>query len=108
MITCLTGVLKMNMKITYLVKHQNGTRQVYLQANMIKENSVIIDVGINRIKDQNVKGYSIIGDADLVDLKKKTIKITPVPGGVGPMTISMLVENTVESAEKYGARSSAG
>jgi methylenetetrahydrofolate dehydrogenase (NADP+) / methenyltetrahydrofolate cyclohydrolase len=80
----------------------------FLKADMVKENSIIIDVGINRIKDQSVKGYSIIGDADLLDLKKKNIKITPVPGGVGPMTISMLVENTVESAENYCARSSVG
>ena len=80
----------------------------FLKADMVKENSIIIDVGINRIKDQSVKGYSIVGDADLIDLKKKTIEITPVPGGVGPMTISMLAENTVESAEKYCARSSAG
>ena len=80
----------------------------FLKADMVKENSIIIDVGINRVKDQSVKGYSIVGDADLIDLKKKTIEITPVPGGVGPMTISMLAENTVESAEKYCARSSAG
>ena len=80
----------------------------FLKADMVKNNSIIIDVGINRIKDQSSKGYSIVGDADLLDLKKKTIYITPVPGGVGPMTICMLVENTVESAEKYCARSSAG
>ena len=80
----------------------------FLKADMIKDRSVIIDVGINRLKDQSNKGYSIVGDADILDLKKKNIQITPVPGGVGPMTISMLVENTIESAEKYCARSSAG
>ena len=80
----------------------------FLKADMVKDRSVIIDVGINRLKDQSNKGYSIVGDADILDLKKKNIQITPVPGGVGPMTISMLVENTIESAEKYCARSSAG
>tara|TARA_A100001011_G_C14220677_1_gene804194 strand:+ start:314 stop:1210 length:897 start_codon:yes stop_codon:yes gene_type:complete len=80
----------------------------FLKANMVKDHSVIIDVGINRLEDQSNRGYSIVGDADIIDLEKKSIQITPVPGGVGPMTISMLVENTIESAEKYCARSSAG
>ena len=75
---------------------------------MVKDNSVVIDVGINRLEDQSNRGYSIVGDADILDLEKKSIQITPVPGGVGPMTISMLVENTIESAEKHCARSSAG
>ena len=80
----------------------------FLKADMVKDHSVIIDVGINRLEDQSDRGYSIVGDADIIDLEKKSIQITPVPGGVGPMTISMLVENTIESAEKYCARSSAG
>ena len=80
----------------------------FLKADMVKDHSVIIDVGINRLEDQSNRGYSIVGDADIIDLEKKSIQITPVPGGVGPMTISMLAENTIESAEKYCARSSAG
>ena len=80
----------------------------FLKADMVRDNTIIIDVGINRLEDQSIRGYSIVGDADILDLKNKSIQITPVPGGVGPMTISMLVENTIESAEKYCARSSAG
>ena len=80
----------------------------FRKADMVKDNTIIIDVGINRLEDQSIRGYSIVGDADILDLKNKSIQITPVPGGVGPMTISMLVENTIESAEKYCARSSAG
>ena len=66
---------------------------------MIKENSIIIDVGINRIDSDNEKGYEIVGDADYDSVFDKVSKITPVPGGVGPMTIAMLVENTIEAAE---------
>ena len=66
---------------------------------MIKEDSIIIDVGINRIDSDNEKGYNIVGDADYDSVFDKVSKITPVPGGVGPMTIAMLVENTIEAAE---------
>ena len=71
----------------------------FLTSEMIKENSIIIDVGINRIDSDNQKGYKIIGDADYDSVFDKVSKITPVPGGVGPMTIAMLVENTIEAAE---------
>ena len=71
----------------------------FLTSEMIKENSVIIDVGINRIDSDNEKGYKIVGDADYDSVFDKVSKITPVPGGVGPMTIAMLVENTIEAAE---------
>ena len=71
----------------------------FLTSEMIKENSIIIDVGINRIDSDNEKGYKIVGDADYDSVFDKVSKITSVPGGVGPMTIAMLVENTIEAAE---------
>jgi methylenetetrahydrofolate dehydrogenase (NADP+)/methenyltetrahydrofolate cyclohydrolase len=71
----------------------------FLKADMIKEGVVIIDVGINRIEDKSTKkGYRITGDADYNDCYEKCSKITPVPGGVGPMTIAMLMKNTLDSA----------
>jgi len=73
----------------------------YLKADMIKKGSIIIDVGINRVEAKNDKGYEIIGDVDYKSVIDKVSFITPVPGGVGPMTIAMLVENTIEAAEKY-------
>ena len=73
----------------------------YLKADMIKKGSIIIDVGINRMEAENDKGYKIIGDVDYNSVIDKVSFITPVPGGVGPMTIAMLVENTIEAAEKY-------
>ena len=72
----------------------------YLKADMIKEGSIIIDVGINRVEAENDKGYKIIGDVDYKSVIDKVSFITPVPGGVGPMTIAMLVENTIEAAEQ--------
>ena len=71
----------------------------FLKTDMIKEGSVIIDVGINRVDFDNEKGYLLVGDADVNAMKEKVSAYTPVPGGVGPMTIAMLVENTVEAAE---------
>jgi methylenetetrahydrofolate dehydrogenase (NADP+)/methenyltetrahydrofolate cyclohydrolase len=73
----------------------------YLKADMIKKGSIIIDVGINRVEVDNDKGYKIIGDVDYNSVIDKVSFITPVPGGVGPMTIAMLVENTIEAAEQY-------
>tara|TARA_B100001248_G_scaffold244286_1_gene213221 strand:- start:551 stop:1432 length:882 start_codon:yes stop_codon:yes gene_type:complete len=71
----------------------------FLKKDMIKDNSIIIDVGINRINDNSKKGYILVGDVSWDDVTKKASAITPVPGGVGPMTIAMLVENTIEAAE---------
>ena len=69
-------------------------------ADMIKEGAVVIDVGVNRIPDSTKKsGFRLIGDCDFDDLKEKASYITPVPGGVGPMTIAMLMCNTLEAAE---------
>lgn len=71
-----------------------------LTADMVKDGAVVIDVGVNRIPDSTKKsGFRLIGDCDFDDLKEKTSFITPVPGGVGPMTIAMLIYNTLESAE---------
>ena len=71
----------------------------FLKENMIKEGAVVIDVGINRVEDNSEKGYRLVGDVDWRKIYKKAVAITPVPGGVGPMTIAMLVQNTVEAAE---------
>ena len=74
----------------------------YLKEHMIKSGAVVIDVGINRVNSDNEKGYVIVGDVDWDSVIDKVSFITPVPGGVGPMTIAMLVENTIEAAEKFG------
>jgi len=80
-------------------------RAEFVKANMIKEGAVIIDVGINRVPDESVeKGYRVVGDVDFEACRKKASYITPVPGGVGPMTITMLLTNTVHSAESRAAR----
>ena len=73
----------------------------YLKGNMIKNGTVLIDVGINKVDSDNEKGYVIVGDADWDSVINKVSSITPVPGGVGPMTIAMLIENTIEAAEKF-------
>ncbi len=72
----------------------------FLNHDMIKEGAIVIDVGINRIDADNDKGYELVGDADWSAVEDKASAATPVPGGVGPMTIAMLVENTIEAAEK--------
>ena len=71
-----------------------------ITADMVKNGVVIIDVGVNRIEDTSKKsGFRLVGDVDFEALKGKASLITPVPGGVGPMTITMLLFNTVESAK---------
>lgn len=73
----------------------------YLKADMVKEGVVVIDVGITRMADDtNPKGYVITGDVDFENVSKKASYITPVPGGVGPMTIAMLLKNTLLAREK--------
>ena len=70
----------------------------YVKEHMVKNNVVIIDVGITRVKDDKTeKGYVIKGDVDFDSVSKKASYITPVPGGVGPMTIAMLLKNTLLS-----------
>lgn len=72
-----------------------------LTCDMVKDGAVVIDVGVNRIPDSTKKsGFRLIGDSDFDTLKEKCSYITPVPGGVGPMTIAMLMQNTLISAQK--------
>jgi len=72
----------------------------YLKGDHVKEGAIVIDVGINRVTNDSPKGYKLMGDGDQLSLYEKVSAITPVPGGVGLMTIAMLVENTVEAAER--------
>jgi len=70
-------------------------------ADMVRDGAVVIDVGVNRVEDTSRKsGYRLCGDVDFEAVKEKASLITPVPGGVGPMTITMLLYNTVESAKR--------
>lgn len=73
----------------------------FLKANMVKPGAVIVDVGVNRIDDSTAKnGYRLVGDVDFAGVQPIASKITPNPGGVGPMTIAMLMRNTVQAAEQ--------
>jgi methylenetetrahydrofolate dehydrogenase (NADP+)/methenyltetrahydrofolate cyclohydrolase len=73
-----------------------------ITADMVKDGVVVIDVGVNRVEDATKKsGFRIVGDVDFEAVKEKASLITPVPGGVGPMTITMLLYNTVESAKRF-------
>ncbi len=81
-----------------------GKPQV-ITADMVKEGVVVIDVGVNRIPDATKKsGFRLVGDTDFEHIKEKAKAITPVPGGVGPMTITMLMVNTVRAAEQQSAK----
>jgi methylenetetrahydrofolate dehydrogenase (NADP+) / methenyltetrahydrofolate cyclohydrolase len=72
----------------------------FITEDMVKDGAVVIDVGINRVDDASrEKGYRLVGDVDFAGVSEKCSAITPVPGGVGPMTIAMLLSNTVKSAE---------
>ncbi len=72
-----------------------------MTADMVKEGAVVIDVGTNRIENSTYsKGSRLVGDVDFDSVKEKASYITPVPGGVGPMTICMLMANTVKAAER--------
>lgn len=76
-------------------------RPGFVTADMVKDNAVVIDVGINKIEDPtSPKGYKIVGDVDFERVKDKCSFITPVPGGIGPMTIAMLLSNTLKSWSK--------
>jgi methylenetetrahydrofolate dehydrogenase (NADP+)/methenyltetrahydrofolate cyclohydrolase len=69
---------------------------------MVKDDAVIIDVGITRVPDETMsRGYRITGDVDFENVSKKASFITPVPGGVGPMTIAMLLKNTLLARERH-------
>jgi methylenetetrahydrofolate dehydrogenase (NADP+) / methenyltetrahydrofolate cyclohydrolase len=72
----------------------------FVKADMVKEGAIVFDVGITRVSDDSPKGYSIVGDVDFADVAPKTSYITPVPGGVGPMTVTMLLYNTLLARKK--------
>lgn len=75
-----------------------------ITADMVKDGAVVIDVGVNRIPDATKKsGYRLVGDTDFDAIKEKAEAISPVPGGVGPMTVTMLMVNTVRAAEEQSA-----
>jgi methylenetetrahydrofolate dehydrogenase (NADP+)/methenyltetrahydrofolate cyclohydrolase len=71
---------------------------------MVKEGVVVIDVGINRVPADNERGYRLVGDVDFDKVAPKASKITPVPGGVGPMTITMLLQNTLTAARYFAGK----
>ena len=74
-------------------------RAGFVRAEHVREGAVVIDVGINRVEDPNsARGYRLVGDVAFDEVAPKTAAITPVPGGVGPMTIAMLMANTVKAA----------
>ena len=73
----------------------------FVTAEMVKEGAVVIDVGINRVDDASrERGYRLVGDVDFDGISSKCSYITPVPGGVGPMTIAYLLNNTMIAARK--------
>jgi len=76
-------------------------RPEFVKADMVKEGAVVIDVGINRVDDpSSEKGYKIVGDVAFAEVAPKCRAITPVPGGVGPMTIAMLMSNTIKACRQ--------
>ncbi|MDB4907170.1 MAG: folD [Gemmatimonadetes bacterium] len=83
-------------------------RPSMITADMVKPGAVVIDVGINRVNDASAKGYHLEGDVDFAGVSQVASHITPVPGGVGPMTIAMLLRNTVRAAERTLERQAAG
>ncbi len=92
-----TTNLKMLCQLADVIIAAVGQPQL-ITADMVKEGAVVIDVGINKIADPSKKsGYQIVGDVDFANVAPKCSYITPVPGGVGPMTIAMLMHNTLQS-----------
>lgn len=77
-------------------------RPRFITENMVKQGAVIIDVGVNRVEAPERKsGYRLVGDVDFDAVSEKVAAITPVPGGVGPMTIAMLLQNTLKAAQSF-------
>ena len=70
-----------------------------MKKSWIKRGATVIDVGINKISDDSGKGYKLVGDVDYENVKKVANNITPVPGGIGPMTIAILMKQIVEARE---------
>ena len=78
-------------------------RPEFVTADMVKDGAAVIDVGINRVEDDSAKrGYRLVGDVAFDEVAPKCSAITPVPGGVGPMTIAMLISNTIKAARQLG------
>jgi len=76
-------------------------RAEFVKADHLREGAVVIDVGINRVEDAaSQRGYRLVGDVAFDEVSKNASAITPVPGGVGPMTIAMLMSNTVKAASQ--------
>ena len=76
-------------------------RPEFVTADMVKDGAAVIDVGINRVEDSSAKrGYRLVGDVAYDEVAPKCSAITPVPGGVGPMTIAMLITNTIKAARQ--------
>ena len=80
-----------------LANHGQQFERRKLKEDMIKNGAVVIDIGINRLEDG-----SLVGDVDFENVSSKCSYITPVPGGVGPMTIAMLLSNTLKAAKAFG------
>jgi len=79
-------------------------RAHFVKANHVRDGAVVIDVGINRVEDKsNPRGYRLVGDVAFEEVAPKCKAITPVPGGVGPMTIAMLMSNTVKAARMFSS-----
>jgi methylenetetrahydrofolate dehydrogenase (NADP+) / methenyltetrahydrofolate cyclohydrolase len=79
----------------------------FVTGDMVREGAVVVDVGVNRVADPaKPKGYRLCGDVKYADVAPKTMAITPVPGGVGPMTVTMLMDNTVKAARLQRAMAS--
>jgi methylenetetrahydrofolate dehydrogenase (NADP+)/methenyltetrahydrofolate cyclohydrolase len=78
----------------------------FVTADKVKAGAIVIDVGVSRVPDPASKGgWRLVGDVDFENVRQVASKITPNPGGVGPMTIAMLLQNTVRAAEMAAARS---
>lgn len=99
---CHTGtpdLKKFTLQADILVAAMGAPRAI--TADMVREGCVVIDVGVNRIPDpSSPRGFRLVGDCDFEAIREKAEAITPVPGGVGPMTVTMLLMNTIEAAER--------
>ena len=79
-------------------------RPNFVTADHVKDGAVVIDVGINRVEDASrTSGYRLVGDVDFENVAPKCRAITPVPGGVGPMTIALLMANTIQACKQQSA-----
>ena len=72
-----------------------------VKKDWVKNDAIVVDIGFNKIEDNSKKGYRLVGDVDYENIKNKVKYITPVPGGIGPMTISSLMDQTIKSCERF-------